>query len=288
MKLPSFEQHSYENGYSRQEELTFRDCGPDKGVKISTLLSKMAFFGGFDYDARGLTHEKLLQMRNVFLFSRAAIRIHRRPLDREVLDIRTWEDGIRGAHMRRVYEMADAGGEICVSGKSDWILVDPISRKILRPAAFTARKRYDCPKEIACPEPKKIRFPKANTGAERGTPEAGNAEHGAPEALGSWTVPWSALDGNGHLFSGNYGDVVWDFLPAELRERPVREFQINYSKEATLGETLRLVGAWGAFHAESTAEGRPDTPEARPYVMEGIGPDGICFLAEILFGGEKP
>ena len=265
MKLQSFEQYSYENGYSRQEELTFRDCGPDKQVKISALLSKMAFFGGFDYDARGLTHEKLLEMRNVFLFSRAAIRIHRRPKDREVLTIRTWEDGVKGAHMRRVYEMEDADGKVCVSAKSDWILVDPETRKILRPAAFTARQMHECPKEIDCPDPKKIRFPKA----EAGSVQAGtiSPDTVSAEALGSWTVPWSALDGNGHLFSGNYGDIVWDFLPAELRDRPVREFYINYSKEATLGETLRLAGI----------------RETDAFFMEGVGPEGTCFLSEIVF-----
>ena len=276
MKLQSFEQYSYENGYSRQEELNFRECGPDKNVKISALLSKMAFFGGFDYDARGLTHEKLLEMRNVFLFSRAAIRIHRRPKDREVLTIRTWEDGVHGAHMRRVYEMEGADGEIRVSAKSDWILVDPETRKILRPSAFSARQMHQCPKEIDCPDPKKIRFPKAGN-------KSPQTESGAPqteaEALGEWIVPWSALDGNGHLFSGNYGDVIWDFLPAHLREWPVREFHINYSKEATLGEPLRLVGVQEAAERETAGQ------DFR-YTMEGIGPDGTCFLAEITFAGK--
>ena len=254
MELQSFAQASYENGYSRQEELTFRDCGPDKKVRISTLLGKMAIFGGFDYDARGLTHDRLLDMRMVFLFSRAAIRIHRRPEDREILKISTWEDGVRGAHMRRVYEMEDESGAVAVSAKSDWILVDPLSRRILRPSAFTARQLSPCPKEIDCPEPKKIRFPQ-----------------GDAEERGVWTVPWSALDGNGHLFSGNYGDVVWDYLPPDLRERPVRDFAINYSKEATLGEPLRLLGF------------RETDQETERYWMEGIGAEGTCFLAEILF-----
>ena len=46
-----------------------------------------------------------------------------------------------------------------------------------------------------------------------------------------------------------------------------REFYINYSKEATLGEELRLMG----FREGDT------------YRMEGIGPSGPCFTAQCVF-----
>ena len=58
--------------------------------------------------------------------------------------------------------------------------------------------------------------------------------------LGQRTVRWSDLDGNGHLYSANYGDIIWDYLPCDLQERTPREFYINYNHEATFGETLRL------------------------------------------------
>ena len=74
---------------------------------------------------------------------------------------------------------------------------------------------------------------------------------------------WSDLDGNGHVYSGNYGDIVWDALPADLQDRAPREFFINYSKEATLGEELRLLGV----------------REQDAYYMEGVGPQGTCFTA---------
>ena len=52
-----------ENGYSRQEELVFWDCDRNKRVRVAALLSKAAAFAGYDYDARGLTHETLYAMR---------------------------------------------------------------------------------------------------------------------------------------------------------------------------------------------------------------------------------
>ncbi len=249
--MRQFEQHLYEVGYSRQQEVTFQDCDRNKQVRVGALLSVMALYGGYDYDARGLTHEKLTELRQVFLLSRAAIKIHRRPVNREVLTVDTWEDGFRGPHFRRVYRMSDDAGNVLVSAKSDWLLVDPVSRKIERPSAFKARE-VPAPggREIDCPEPKKIRLPADGL-----------------EELGERVIRWSDLDGNGHLFSGNYGNIVWDCLPPDLQSRPVDAFFINYSREVTLGDSLRLTGSRAG----------------NVYRMEGRGPAELCFTAECAF-----
>lgn len=253
-KMQNFRQELYENGCFRQEELVFADCDRNKNARVGALLSKAAAFAGYDYDARGLTHEKLLEMRQAFLLSRVAMRIHRCPRVRDVLNITTKENGARGAHVQRVFTFADQQGNPYVTAKSDWILVDPVSRKILRPSAFTAKPIGVCDEEIDCPEPKKILLPKEGL-----------------EDLGTRTIMWSDLDGNGHLYSGNYGDIVWDYLPADLQEKTPAEFYINYSKEVTLGEELHLVG-----HREGTE-----------YRMEGIGPHDVCFTALCVFKDES-
>ena len=219
-------------------------------MRVAAILSKMAAFAGYDYDARRLTHEMLYDRREVFLLSRIAVRIHDCPHARDVLTITTWENGAKAAHMQRVFEMADQTGRLCISAKSDWILVDPITRKILRPASFTAKPLTTCDKVIDCPEPKKIVLP-----------------HEGLEDLGIRRVRWSDLDGNGHLYSGNYGDIVWDALPADLQTQVPKEFYINDSKEATLDEELRLEG----FR------------EADTYRVEGLGPEGTCFTAMCVF-----
>ena len=239
-----------ENGYFRQEQLTFADCDRNQNVRVAALLRKAACYAGYDYDARGLTHQRLLERREVFLFSRGAIRIHHCPRAGDLLDITTWENGAKGAHMQRVYEMRDQAGDLRAAIKSDWILVDPESRRILRPSSFTAKPIGVCGRMIDCPDTRKILLPREGA-----------------EDLGSRVVVWSDLDGNGHIFSGNYGDIVWDYLPPEYQDRVPREFYINYSKEATLGETLRLTG----FR------------EGDAYRMEGLGPEGLCFSAMCLF-----
>lgn len=248
--MEDFKQYLEGDLYCRQEELGFWDCDRNKRMRVASMLSKMATFAGYDYDARGFTHEKLLAMREVFLLSRVALHIHACPCSRDVLTISTWENGAKGAHLQRVFEMADQTGQLCVSAKSDWILVDPETRKILRPNSFTAKPLGVCPKEIDCPAPRKIVLPKEGL-----------------DDLGSRTIVWSDLDGNGHLYSANYGDIFWDALPADLQQRIPREFYINYNREATLGDTLRLVG----FR------------EGDQYLMEGLGAEGPCFTALCIF-----
>ena len=238
-----------ETSYLRQKQLIFADCDRYQRARVSTLLSIAAAVAGADYDARGLTYDKLYQMREVFLLSRIALRIHRDPKALQTVDVTTWEDGVKGAHMQRVYEISDMTG-VLVSIRSDWILVDPVTRRIMRPGTFTARKLTSCPKAIDAPETRKILLP-----------------HEGLEELGTRRVAWSDLDGNGHVYSGNYGDFVWDYLPADLQEQLPKEFFINYSKEATLGQELRMVGV--------RREGE--------YLMEGLGPEGVCFSARCVF-----
>ena len=62
-----------ENSYLRQKQLIFADCDRYQRARVSTLLSIAAAVAGADYDARGLTYEKLYEMREVFLLSRIAL-----------------------------------------------------------------------------------------------------------------------------------------------------------------------------------------------------------------------
>lgn len=252
--MQDFKQILTEDSYSRQEELVFWDCDRNKRVRIATLLSKVGAFGGYHYDALGLTHEVLCDQGVVFLLSRTTLHIHAIPHARDVLTIQTWENGAKGVQVQRVFEMTDQTGRLCVSAKSDWVLADPNTHRILRPSAFTLRPLGTCPKEIDCPEPRKIILPKEGL-----------------EDLGERKVVWSDLDGNGHLFSGNYGDIVWDYLPADLQNHTPKEFSINYSREAKLGDAIRLRGI----------------REGDLYRMEGFGPDGVCFTASCLFQEKK-
>ena len=64
--MKDFRQELYENGYFRQEELCFADCDRYQRARVSGLLNKAAAYAGYDYNARGLTHDVLFEMGEVF------------------------------------------------------------------------------------------------------------------------------------------------------------------------------------------------------------------------------
>ena len=53
---------------------------------------------------------------------------------------------------------------------------------------------------------------------------------------------YSDLDGNGHVNNSVYGDMACDVLPMELFEGELKEFAINFVKEAKIGDTITLYG----------------------------------------------
>ena len=63
--LKDFMQELYENGYFRQEEFGFADCDRYQRARVSGLLNKAAAYAGYDYNARGLTHDVLFEMGEV-------------------------------------------------------------------------------------------------------------------------------------------------------------------------------------------------------------------------------
>jgi acyl-ACP thioesterase len=60
------------------------------------------------------------------------------------------------------------------------------------------------------------------------------------EAVGEWTVRHSSVDFNRHLNNTVYADLLCDFLPAAVRERPPKAYALQYVTEAREGDTLTL------------------------------------------------
>ena len=88
-------------GDKSAEELCFADCDRYQRARVSGLLNKAAAYAGYDYNARGLTHDVLFEMGEVFLLSRLAMRIHRIPMAGDVLDIATYENGDKNTKKKR-------------------------------------------------------------------------------------------------------------------------------------------------------------------------------------------
>lgn len=228
--------------------LHFYDCDCYKRAKLSSIMKFIAEVAGLDYSVKGYGHQYLWDRGMVFLLSRTNIQIDRLPLNNETITISTWEQGKKGSQFIRPFELFDEKGEKIISAVTTWLLVDPISRKILRPEQFNGFMPARQDKLPDCDIPGKLRMPEGGS------------------LVGRRVIRYSDLDSNGHVYNAVYGDIACDILPAAVLEKPIRGFQINYQTEAVLGEELELYLA-------------PDPTDNGGYYIEGRNAaGGKCFV----------
>lgn len=219
--------HTWLDGevFCRDVEFSFYDCKANERAKLAALLHYIVDTAGRDYEARGLPRSVLFANSCAFLLSRLSMRVHRTPLPYDVLTIRTWEHGSAGAFVLREYALYDRAGALCVSASSAWLIIDPETRKLRRPASFSLRAIGDGDPAPDCPPCVKLTAPEQPLAS-----------------LGMREIRFSDLDGNGHLYSAQYGAIAVDCLPETYQLRDIRDFSVNYLKETLCGEILTLRG----------------------------------------------
>lgn len=212
--------------FEDEQRLVFYDCDRHKNAKLSSLLKYVSELAGRDYTEKGLSHEHLWEEGWVFLVSRMTFKLHRMPVYKEQLRLRTWEHGKQGAQFLRFAEMLDEAGNVLVDAQTAWLLCDPVTRRIVRPSRFTEGQLQRMDLDVAAPEPGKLAF--------TCTPE---------NLLGERPVRYTDLDANGHVYNAVYADIASDFAPSSLFEGVLKEFHINFVSEAKDGDTLQIHGA---------------------------------------------
>jgi len=228
----------------------FHECDHTATIRLSSMLAHMSNIAGDDYTDRGFSHDWLWDNGMVFLVSRMTMRIIRNVKSGEDITLATYERGVKGPMFNRNYEVLDKDKNVIVECKSAWVLCDPASRKILRPATLGRKVGEAWEKLPLCPDPVKLRVPE-------------NAEY-----VGSREIRYSDIDANGHVFNAFYADIACDFLPYEMTSRPLREFSINFQHEAKMGDTLKIYTQIEDDRA--TVVGTPDGSDMPSFICEFI------------------
>ncbi len=210
--------------YNKTVEIRFYDCDSHKRAKVSTINKFIADIAGVGYAATGMTHQWLWDHGYVFLLSRVSIRFNRMPIADETITVSTWERGNKGASFLRDFEIFDTEGKNLIDAHTEWILVNPQSRQIIRPSSFEGIRAMLPEKQADAPDCKRLKLVEGDFAGER-------------------QVRYSDLDGNGHVYNAVYADIAVDVLPPALREKELRAYQINFIHEAKLGDTLSLYTA---------------------------------------------
>ena len=93
-------------------------------------------------------------------------------------------------------------------------------------------------RRVVFPEEHGIKIRGVHTGREIPLPAAPGTPSG--EANGTFTVPYSYVDLNGHMNNTRDFDLAEDHMPEPLRERTPIDIRAEYAKEAKPGETIAL------------------------------------------------
>jgi len=242
--------HRREDGvFEKTEDMSFSLCDFTGKCKPSALLRITSDLAGEDYHMRGLPHDRLWNEGYVFLVSRVSFRLKRGIGAEERVTFATYEHSVSGPFFVRDYTVSDESGEQIISGRSEWIVCDPQTRRIIRPSKFPYPPQTHEDRQVDCAAPQRLKLPEEM------------------EKLGERRVVYSDLDGNGHVNNSVYADIACDVLPISLLCGQICEFSINFVQEAKLGDVIELRG----FSIEETV------------CVAGYIGDALCFECSFVF-----
>ena len=219
------------NEYARSLTVPVYDVGPCDTLKFGSALRLVQETSEQHLNVMQAGYEAMREKSGlVFFIISTRVRISRLPQHGEPITIKTHPRGRGGAQFYRDFLFYAQDGSLLLSVMQTTVLADAETHKVQRPQAL---KQFGCyPENVIEPEERMDRFLVAD---------------GLP-ALGERRVFHSDLDANGHMNNTVYGDIVWDFLPPDVRST-AKKIQINYLCETEEGSVLHLTGgkAGGKF-----------------------------------------
>lgn len=231
--------------YTQQLTIKTYDVNRERELKLSSQLKLQQEVGELHLLEGNLPYAKLYDMGMAWVLTRSHAVRHRTPRLEEKVTLTTWSKMIKGAQFFRCYYFQDQEGTPLISAISSFALVDAKTHALLRPTILNDIIDFSCQpdKQISCPLP------------GRGKPE------GEKVAKDTRPIRYTDIDYNDHLNNTVYADFMEDFFPGNLKEKRIREFEINFLKEAVLGDTLKITV----------------TRQENKYFYSGEHDNGQCF-----------
>lgn len=231
--------------YTRSINVPVYDVGPSDTLKFGSALRLVQETSEQHLGVMRAGYETMRREAGlVFFIISTRAKIVRMPAHGERVTIKTHPCGRGGAQFYRDFLFYAEDGSLLLSVMQTTVLADAETHKVQRPQALKQFGFY--PETIIKPEERMERF----------------SVPGGMENRGERRVFHSDLDANGHMNNTVYGDIVWDFLPPEVR-CAARIIQINYLCETEEGDVLRISG--GA--------------DGKRFLLRGDNAAGVSFTA---------
>ena len=223
------------------------DTGANGRLRLSALLRWQQEAGERQTKLYALDWDALAEKGYAFVLARGCGEVYRLPRHGEQVVLQTWSDHIQGVQFFRGYRLVSEAGETLTESMASFALVDIRTHRLCRPSVVDMSALPTAVQETGCPLPPAVKDLPPLT------------------AVGEWTVRDSAVDFNRHLNNTVYADLLWDFLPAAVRENPPKRYALQYITEAREGDTLTMY-----YGADETAH----------YVEARVG-ETRCFVGRV-------
>jgi acyl-ACP thioesterase len=187
---------------------------PNAAIKPSSLFKLYQQIAGRHTDTMGLTLEKMLENKCVFVIIRMKNTFYSEINNHDVIEIETASRSIKGAVFTRDYVVRKKG-EIVAEASTQWALINIETRRLCRPSIYA--DYFPEPEELCSfSDPKKIIF------------------ETEPENEYRYKVVFSDIDENYHMNNTRYSDICLDAISGTDEE--ITEILIDFVAEARLGE----------------------------------------------------
>ncbi len=189
-------------------------------LSLSGILRYMQDTAFCHMEAAKPSYEDLFNEGKAFFINRMTLSIYKAIRSHDEIEVETWAAESSGLSFMRCFRVL-SGGEIAAEAVTAWSLYNYFDKKFIRVSDFESGYGTDEMPELDFR--KMLRIPKELE----------------LSLVGEHTVRYRDVDMNRHMNNTVYGDLLCGYL-ADMEEKQVIKFDINYRNEAPLGETVKV------------------------------------------------
>lgn len=200
------------------------DCR--KCCKAASFMCRTQEIANTHASQIGFGYDQLLATNSIWVLSRMKVKYIEQPVWRQTVDLTTWHKGSESIFALRDFELKDHdSGNSLIRATSSWLVLDAVSRKMLRPDRHFGDSYR-------------------NTILTQNALEDSCGKLSGPEDMRfvrSKEVLYSDVDFNKHTNNAKYVEWAFDCIPSEIAtKQDIDWYQINFNHETVLGDIVNL------------------------------------------------
>lgn len=214
-----------------QKEFTVSsyELNPRGAARLTTIANYLQEVAYHHANELGFGYEQMKERRTLWMLSRMKIHMVSYPAWNDKVVVETWPSGIEKLFALRDFRVCNTGGETLGKATTYWLIVHLDTHRPIRPGAELERfSDIEYGQPVFESKLEKIELPEGMLN------------------LDQHTVSFSDLDIVGHMNNVKYIEWCIDASMSQtLIGRNIRDLEINFLHEATMGNHVRLSGKEG-------------------------------------------